>query len=114
MEMQSVVAGWAVILKVAFDITVACLQSEGLLLPWALMVVHQSRAVIICECVKCDSTSTYCTRFFPAARIEMQKLKIIQFGSQVECDVMSGKILTTQIASKIRQGVIAIWLVLYI
>lgn len=48
MEMQSVVAGWAVILKVAFDITVACLQSEGLLLPWALMVVHQSRAVIIC------------------------------------------------------------------
>lgn len=53
----------------------------------------QSRAVIICECVKCDSTSTYCTRFFPAARIEMQKLKIIQFGSQVECDAMSGKIL---------------------
>lgn len=61
MEMQTVVAGWAVILKVAFDITVACSQSEGFIAPLgAYGSSFHLCVVIICECVKCDSTSGYC------------------------------------------------------
>ncbi len=73
-----------------------------------------SCVVIICECVKYDSTSTYCTEFSPAARIYMQKLKIIQFGSQVECDAMNWKYLNNTNCFKDEpRSHSYLWLVLY-